>query len=519
VRSLAVKDRIKYTLRLRLFLFLVVLVITILLGALIILFVSGNITAGLKENENFIKNEHSRILKNTVGFYDNLAAEAVAFSRSISMSIESHLRDKDLTVDDLNNNPELLKEILSDELHQIIFYLQKSKSSGAFIILDATSNSNLPDSEYSKAGIYLQNMEPNIVSSSSPTIYVLRGMADIAYKNSLPLHPQWRMEFNVADAPYYNLPMDKANKDTSLSNLYYWSEAFTFPKTNEKIMMCSVPLIDIEGNVFGVCGFDVSYMLFKLLNMPDNSRYERIFCLISPIENNILKTDGSLFSGGYSARSLINNNDLKISSGKRSLYIYENNGNNFIGYHELLKLYPENSSFADNEWALALLIPQEDISSVIVSTNLKFIYISAFLMILGIIISYILSKYYILPISKGFDIIKNNPKEKVKTNIFEIDELIEFLSSKTEIEKGTDSSSIILKEFLKNIKTLTPAEYSVFSLYARQYNAKEIAESLCLSINTIKTHTKRIYSKLNINSKEELILYVEMLRESGMNIK
>ena len=38
------------------------------------------------------KNEHSRILKNTVGFYDNLAAEAVAFSRSISMSIESHLR-------------------------------------------------------------------------------------------------------------------------------------------------------------------------------------------------------------------------------------------------------------------------------------------------------------------------------------------------------------------------------------------------------------------------------------------
>lgn len=274
---MAVKDRIKYTLRLRLFLFLIVLVITILLGALIILFVSGNITAGLKENENFIKSEHSLIIKNTVGFYDNLAAEAVAFSRSISMSIESSLRDNDLTVDDLNNNPELLKEILSDELHQIIFYLQKSKSSGAFIILDATSNSNLPDSEYSKAGIYLKNMEPNIVSSSSPTIYVLRGMADIAYKNSLPLHPQWRMEFNVADAPYYNLPMDKANKDTSLSNLYYWSKAFTFPKTNEKIMMCSVPLIDIEGNVFGVCGFDVSYMLFKLLNMPDNSRYERIF--------------------------------------------------------------------------------------------------------------------------------------------------------------------------------------------------------------------------------------------------
>lgn len=519
MRSLVVKDRIKYTLRLRLFLFLIVLVITILLGALIILFVSGNITAGLKENEIFIRNEHSLILKNTVGLYDNLAAEAVAFSRSISMRIESHLREENLTVDDLNNNPELLKEIVSDELNQIIFYLQKSKSSGAFLILDATSNSKLPDSKYSKAGIYLKNMEPNIVSSSSPTIYVLRGMADIAYKNSLPLHPQWRMEFNVTDAPYYYLPMDKGNEHTSLSNLYYWSEAFTFPKTNEKIMMCSVPLIDIEGNVFGVCGFDVSYMLFKLINMPDNSMYERIFCLISPVENNILKTDGSLFSGGYSARSLINGNELKISSGKKSLYIYENNENNFIGYHELLKLYPENSSFAKNEWALALMIPQDDLSSVIVNTNLKLIYISAFLMLLGIVISYILSKYYILPISRGFDIIKNNSKNKEKTNILEIDELIEFVSSKTDFEKGTDPSSIILNEFLKNIKTLSPSEYSVFSLYAKQYNAKEIAESLCLSINTIKTHTKHIYSKLNINSKEELILYVEMLKESGRDIK
>ncbi|HCS11441.1 MAG TPA: hypothetical protein DIV40_08300, partial [Clostridiales bacterium] len=99
---MAVKDRIKYTLRLRLFLFLIVLVITILLGALIILFVSGNITAGLKENEILIKNEYSLILKNTVGLYDNLAAEAVAFSRSISMRIESNLREKNLTVNDLN---------------------------------------------------------------------------------------------------------------------------------------------------------------------------------------------------------------------------------------------------------------------------------------------------------------------------------------------------------------------------------------------------------------------------------
>lgn len=114
---MAVKERIKFTLRLRLFLFLIILVTTILLGVLIILFVSGNITAGLKESEIFIKNEHALILKNTRESYDKLAAEAVALSRSLSMSIEGRLREKNLDYKDLNNNSKLLNEVVSSELN------------------------------------------------------------------------------------------------------------------------------------------------------------------------------------------------------------------------------------------------------------------------------------------------------------------------------------------------------------------------------------------------------------------
>lgn len=518
---MAVKYRIKFTLRLRLFVFLLVLVITILLGVLIIMFVTGNITAGLKKSEIYIKNQHKLIFKNTASIYDNLAAEAVGFSRSLSLSIESHLRERNLSTKDLQNNPDLLKEVLNDQLPQVILYLHRSKSSGAFVILDATVNTRVDNSHNSKAGLYLKNMEPNIVSSTSPTIYTLRGIADLAYMNSLPLHPQWRMEFNVKDSPYYYEPMDNANGDIGLSKLYYWSQAFTFPETTDKIMMCSVPLIDTEGKAFGVCGFDVSYMLFKLSNMPDSTMYDRIFALISPMENGILKTEGALFSGSYSAKGAINDSDLKIRSGKKSLYIYGNENNSFMGYHELLKMYPEDSAFSDEKWALALMVPQEDISSLVFKTNLRLIYISAILMILGIVISFILSKFYIVPIVRGIDIIKTKSKVNKKTNILEIDELIEFLSNKEEedIEKETNPNSIILNEFLNNIKSLSPAERTVFNLYAQQYNAKEISESLCLSINTIKTHTKHIYSKLNITSKEELILYVEILKETGRDLK
>ena len=71
----------------------------------------------------------------------------------------------------------------------------------------------------------------------------------------------------------------------------------------------------------------------------------------------------------------------------------------------------------------------------------------------------------------------------------------------------------MFKEFLKNIETLSPAERTVFDLYMEGYTGKEIAEKLYLSINTIKTHNKRIYEKMNVSSRNELMLYFRMMKE------
>ncbi|HBR09225.1 MAG TPA: LuxR family transcriptional regulator, partial [Clostridiales bacterium] len=68
-------------------------------------------------------------------------------------------------------------------------------------------------------------------------------------------------------------------------------------------------------------------------------------------------------------------------------------------------------------------------------------------------------------------------------------------------------------EFIKNIKSLSTAEKSVFDLYVQGHTAKEIAGILCLSINTIKTHNRRIYMKLNVTSRKELMVYIQMMEE------
>lgn len=510
---------------LRLFLFLLMLVLTIFIGVVAILFITGTFTAGLSESEYMFENELLHAEQGISKQYGDFSIQAIDFSRELSRSIEEKADRHGIPVSNLPDHPEVLEEIIGDEFDRALFTLQRSKSSGVFFILDATINPALDNAKNSRAGLYIKNMEPNIISSSSPNIIVLRGMPSISRNNDLSLHTQWKMEFDVSDAPYYYRPINAArvNKNLPLSRLYYWSTAFTLPDTSEEIMLCAVPLIDSGGNVFGVCGVEISSMLFKLSHMPDNSIYNRLFCVLSPINEETMELQQSLFAGGYSARLTSKGNDtLKISENRRAFYSYRQHQDcSFLGIHEPVKLYPEDSAFCDEQWAVAIMVPEEDVVNSITRLNLLLIALLIILVILGIAVSFILSRRFLKPITEGLDIIKSTDlSEAPRTKIAEIDDLIDFLALHNEElyakARQENLSLAILDEFMENTKKLSPAERSVFDLYVKGHTAKEIAEILCLSINTIKTHSKRIYMKLNVASREELLLYVNMLNETGI---
>ena len=512
---------------LRLFLFLIVLVLTIFLGVIAILFITGTFTAGMSESQRMFENELLHVSQDISNQYGELSIQAIEFSKELSRSIEDKTNKLGIPVSDLHEHPEILERVISGELDRTLFCLQRSKSSGVFFILNATINPALDKAKNSRAGLYIKNMEPNIISSSSPTIIILRGIPSISRNNSLSLHAQWTMEFDVSDAPYYHRPMNAANvnRNLPLSRLYYWTPKLTLPNTSEEVMLCSVPLIDSQGNVFGVCGIEISTMLFKLTHMPNNSIYSRLFCVLSPTTEGTIKLQQSMFAGGYSARIMSKGNDtLKISDNRRSFYSYNNQDSSFLGIHTPANLYPKGSAFYDEQWATAIMVPEDDLVSSITKLNLLLIGLLMILIILGIIASYVLSQRFLKPITEGLNMIKSTDLSAApRTKIAEIDDLISFLATHNEelLEKARQEnlSLTILDEFLENIKSLSPAERSVFDLYAKDHNAKEIAEILCLSINTIKTHSKRIYTKLDITSREELLLYVHMLNEIGTEIE
>nr|WP_235989380.1 LuxR C-terminal-related transcriptional regulator [Psychroserpens algicola] len=60
------------------------------------------------------------------------------------------------------------------------------------------------------------------------------------------------------------------------------------------------------------------------------------------------------------------------------------------------------------------------------------------------------------------------------------------------------------KKHSNAIEQLTKQEQNVLDLLLTDNTNKAIAETLFVSVSTVKTHVNNIYKKLNVNSRDEL---------------
>ena len=525
-KQVELHDKKSISLRLRLLLFLIVLVMTMVAGAIIILLVTGTFSAGIKESKLLLKQETTNTAKEVSTQFGQISMRSIEFSSILQNRIEQSLAKQKISFSDLSNHPERIQLLMDDVFDEVLLSLQKSSASGAFFILDATINQSVENSSNSKAGIYIKNMEPNIVSASTPTFTLLRGSSSLGRDHAIALHTQWQMEFDITNADYYHTPIQTYYKNSALepSKLYFWSDPLLVPDTSEEVILCTIPLISESGQIYGICGFEISSMLFKLSHMPSNVTYPRLFVMFSRLQNGQIRTEKALFSGGYSVKDIATQNTLlSIDENDSAFYrYYDKNETEFLGFHQNIQLYPEGSPYEMREYMAGVLVPRKDIVTTITDFNVFLIFLLLLLVSLGIMISILFSNHYLRPISQSIEMIRASTEEEApKTNILELDGLLSYLAEykkdlilKAEQEKSKIAS---LEQFVDRAKSLTPAQQSVFQLYAQGLSGKEIADTLYLSINTIKTHTKHIFVKLEINSREELLLYVNMLSEIGFD--
>ena len=73
----------------------------------------------------------------------------------------------------------------------------------------------------------------------------------------------------------------------------------------------------------------------------------------------------------------------------------------------------------------------------------------------------------------------------------------------------------VFDSFVERAQTLSPAERRILRFYIDGHDIADIPELAYISINTVKKHNRNIYQKLEVHSRDELILYIDLFRRCG----
>lgn len=549
----------KLSLKNRLWLFQIITVLIVFACNFIIIVNSGIIADLMKNPYYSVKSDLDKIEKELSKKCLSISNNTIELAGKLNKSIQKQLNSKNITLSQLKNNPELIEEILSAEVEKACFAMEKSGVSGVFVFLNATVNPSLERASDSKAGFFIiRNQNP--LTYENRQFFLLYGPVKLARENDMHLHTQWELELNLSPntrgrwADLFIKPFEAAlvNAGEDEYNLGYWNPLFLPADNTDKIISYSVPLLDGAGNPYGICGIGISKEAVEdILKQVSSLEFERKVLLFSTQNEAGINADNALVCGNNSfwlENSL--QNQLRIApvpedSEKLTYYYNTSTEDGILGCNADVRLYPGKSVFKSEKWTLALLLPKSDVTAK--SARLYYAVLQIILLfIASIFITLFTSKFCIHPVLDAIKKFKDNDLQE-DTNIIEIDDLIQFLRERHEAPPpgkqytqlllsgqsgcAADTGCIISNEtdcsvagselplltheqymqFEERLMSLSKAERRIFDLYMEGYNARQICSTLYISINTLKTHNRRIYTKMNVSSRAELLKYCTVL--------
>ncbi|MDR1704018.1 MAG: hypothetical protein LBS19_04975 [Clostridiales bacterium] len=277
--------------------------------------------------------------------------------------------------------------------------LEKNITSAAFVILDATVNPDIPGAESSRAGLFLRNTEPNALNRSAPSVHYMRGPIVIARERSMYVLPQRAMEFTVEEGDFFYRTMEGAkDADISVSRLYYWSPKATLAGDYDEAIILCVPVITADGTVAIICGLEVSHMLFKMQNIPDDSVFIHAFSMVAPAGAETINTEGALFASSFSIAQEMSSL-MRVSEWKNRMSLFETEaGGRYISLSRNFGMYPKAAVHGSDRWVFALMVPEGDLNAYISDKNMGLLALMTALFLADIVLSIFLSHRYLIPV-------------------------------------------------------------------------------------------------------------------------
>ena len=447
--------------------------------------------------------------------YDKVSEEmetytgySLQLSRELERDVEDFLDEKGMSVSDLNDRPELLLEIQKMMYSELNTTIRLGRSSGVFALVNATINTQIPEADQSRCGVYLRliNVSSNVILS--PETILFRGNTEIARENGLELHNRWNMELNTEGLlSYQELEAGLGQSEAG----YYWISRMNLKNTWEDVILLLVPMYTDTGEFLGACGIELNAVHFSLEYSVTASSYGSVVTVIAPVENGNLRLDQGM-AGNTEGTWLDNAESLSIIEKSAYYSTYRSSKCDYYGVQMPLEI----PGSGGQKWAVAVLVPRESCDRYILRSRAGIMGVILGFVFIMIVLAWFLSKKFVRPILQGFqDIREGQQAVDGKYRFTELEELCRWLAERgkpPEVGDLPPNMAELFEHFARNVKTLTNAEYNIFRYYMNGYEVAQIPTAACVSMSTVKKHNGNIYRKLEISSNEELMMYLDLFR-------
>ncbi len=446
---------------------------------------------------------------------DNLASQGLALSRNLGRETQQFLTENRMELKELNDNPELLEHLQDEYFGYMNATLQVSEASGVFSILDATTNTTIAVADHSRSSLYLRVNNIDLSEKVSREINLYRGIPEIGRQKGLELNNQWNLEFDTTFLPEYEEMIAIDTND--ILSAYRWKKRTQLPNMWEEVMLLMIPFTGADDSVYGVCGLEFSEALFSFMHPTTQSEFGQIVTVLAPLDADGLHLEKGLV-GDTQGTYLTEHQVLKADLKSNGLVFYTGEFEAYVGIQEKFSIATTDS---EEDWVLCVLLPESNYQKYVKRNRMIQILVANMFLIIMVILALFISRTYVQPILDGIKSIKESGNDETgRVGYSEIDDLLLFLKEKSKdqkLEAGNLPPDIaeLFDRFAQNVTTLSPAESRILGLYLEGHEINEIPDLIFVSIATVRKHNRNIYEKLEVASRDELMLYFDLFRRCG----
>lgn len=252
-------------------------------------------------------------------------------------------------------------QIASDALVSI---LKQDRVTGAFFILNG-SNAEKANGQAHSA-VYIRNTTPDSEETANYSLEI--GPTAVAKSYGMATSIRWDLDMKEnedgSQFDFYEKPFwaGTAYKGSEIERFGYWTKPIDLLKDNQQVVCYTLPVLDQDGNPYGVLGVEIDMPYFSQYYLPDSDLlYHNSFYVIAGMHDQALDLNWFI-PGGVLAKTYLKSGEQLPMKALKDEGISETTLNDLGAMYSSmreLKVYSENSPFVDENWTLACFVPSQ----------------------------------------------------------------------------------------------------------------------------------------------------------------